>query len=593
MRAYAVVAVILFHLGYLPNGYVGVDVFFVISGFLITSIIYKDLHEKKFSIRQFYERRIRRIFPLLLFISSFALFVGVFLMLPNDLENLAQSVVASNFSANNILMLITSSDYWAIKNDYKPLIHTWSLGVEEQYYLIYPFLLILLSKIKIRVIPYFLFIAFVVSVVLFLFFGNPATRFYLLHFRFFELAIGGLFAVLLFGKKSHQFLHKYIFYASVLGLFLLLTTSTIWPQFLVIFTSLCTALMLSSTGFLTQKNIVLKALFQNKLIVYLGKISFSLYMWHQLIFAFSRYAYFEEIGIQESLLLSLLTLLLSVLTFHFIENPFRNKHSIPTKKMLLIVGLGFVVSTSSAFYIYLIGGVYKDFPEIGLTTEEVSKQGFNFFSSTDNIHIHYNEKIRQLDKDFDETNTYKVLVVGHSFGRDVANIFLESKVRNQIDLSYFDIDRINTDGSIAERWQKADLVVIGTSMYLSKDWVLSIGKRFDFSIDLNKVAMFGNKDYGHSNGIHFNRMPSIEDVANYYIAMRKGSRAIDEKLQEEWEPKYVSLIQPISNENGKIRIFTNQGQFISQDTYHLTKAGAQFYAKILADEIHNLVKIEP
>ena len=112
--------VIIFHLGFLPNGYLGVDIFFVISGYLITSIIYKQLLDDSFSVYRFYQRRIKRIIPLLLFISTFAFILGLIFMLPDDLENLAQSVVSSNLSANNILMLITSSDYWAVKNEYKP-----------------------------------------------------------------------------------------------------------------------------------------------------------------------------------------------------------------------------------------------------------------------------------------------------------------------------------------------------------------------------------------------------------------------------------------------------------------------------------------
>jgi peptidoglycan/LPS O-acetylase OafA/YrhL len=120
LRAYAVIVVIIFHLGFLPNGYLGVDIFFVISGYLITSIIYKQLLDDSFSVYRFYQRRIKRIIPLLLFISTFAFILGLIFMLPDDLENLAQSVVSSNLSANNILMLITSSDYWAVKNEYKP-----------------------------------------------------------------------------------------------------------------------------------------------------------------------------------------------------------------------------------------------------------------------------------------------------------------------------------------------------------------------------------------------------------------------------------------------------------------------------------------
>ena len=150
-----------------------------------------------------------KIIPLLLSITTFALIIGLFLMLPDDLENLAQSVVASNFSINNILMLITSADYWATQNEYKPLVHTWSLGVEEQYYLIYPFLLLLMSKIRIKWISHFLIILSLISIISFFYFGNTASRFYLLHFRFFELSIGGLFAVICFRNKSNLFSNKY------------------------------------------------------------------------------------------------------------------------------------------------------------------------------------------------------------------------------------------------------------------------------------------------------------------------------------------------------------------------------------------------
>ena len=157
LRALGVISVILFHLGILKNGYLGVDVFFVISGYLITSIVYKELEINVFSISSFYERRIRRIIPLLLFTSLCAFILGLIFMLPDDLENLCQSVFASNFSANNILMLITSSDYWAVKNDFKPLMHTWSLGIEEQFYLFYPLIFFFLKGKNVKIILYVLF----------------------------------------------------------------------------------------------------------------------------------------------------------------------------------------------------------------------------------------------------------------------------------------------------------------------------------------------------------------------------------------------------------------------------------------------------
>lgn len=138
LRAIAVLAVIFFHFGVLPAGYLGVDVFFVISGFLITGIVVNQIDAGKFTILGFYLRRTRRIIPLSLFVGMVALFVGMLCMLPDDLENLSQSVIATNLFGNNVLQAVTTKNYWDVVNEFKPLMHTWSLGVEEQYYLFYP-----------------------------------------------------------------------------------------------------------------------------------------------------------------------------------------------------------------------------------------------------------------------------------------------------------------------------------------------------------------------------------------------------------------------------------------------------------------------
>ena len=591
LRAYAVIAVIIFHLGFLPNGYLGVDVFFVISGFLITSIIYKELTYNSFSIWKFYERRIRRIIPLLLFITTTAFGIGLFLMLPDDLENLAQSVVASNFSANNILMLITSADYWATKNEYKPLMHTWSLGIEEQYYLIYPFLLLLVSKIRLRFVYHFLILTSIISIVLFLFYGNPASRFYLLQYRFFELSIGGFFAIAFFGKKPSNPFNKYVVSLSALGILACLLTPGLSNQFLIIATTILTVILLTAGGLISENNIISKYVFQNPIVVYIGKISFSLYLWHQLIFAFSRYAFFEKITFSNSLILVALTFILSILTYHFIENPFRNRKLLSTRKVLTILSITFILSTSSALYIYFIGGVYKDFDAIGLTPEDVKKQGYNLFSSSDNVHIHYNEKVRELDKSFSELNKRNILIIGNSYGRDVANIFLEYPMDSENELRYFDINRATKDDRIVERLKDADIIIFAANGFLSKEWVLDIGQVFGYEIDFQKIYVFGTKDYGYSNGIHYNKMSSISDFSNYYANMRDGTLEDEKMLQREWGKNYISLIRPLINKEGKIRIFDDNGKFLSQDTVHLTKAGAIFYSRILSKKIEMLIKV--
>ena len=154
MRAFAVIAVVLFHAGFstLSGGFIGVDVFFVISGYLITTIIVSDLNAGSFTYRKFFERRVRRILPALIFVSLACVPFAYFWMLPDELQNFGQSLFATGLSVNNVLLEATSG-YWAMDADYKPLLHTWSLGVEEQYYVVVPILLAMLWRLSRRAVP--------------------------------------------------------------------------------------------------------------------------------------------------------------------------------------------------------------------------------------------------------------------------------------------------------------------------------------------------------------------------------------------------------------------------------------------------------
>ncbi len=219
LRAIAVVAVILYHFGLLPNGYLGVDVFFVISGYLITRLIVREVDDGTFSLGNFYTRRVRRILPLTLFVTLVALVGGLCVMLPDDLENLAQSVVATNLFGNNILLSITTRDYWDVVNDYKPLMHTWSLAVEEQYYLLYPPFLLLVVRSKRKLLFPAVAALTLASVVLYFVPFEAHTKFYYLPFRLFELSLGGLVAI---GLGDRVVAHRFAPALIALLIFLLL-----------------------------------------------------------------------------------------------------------------------------------------------------------------------------------------------------------------------------------------------------------------------------------------------------------------------------------------------------------------------------------
>jgi peptidoglycan/LPS O-acetylase OafA/YrhL len=200
LRALAVIPVILAHAGIeiFSGGFVGVDIFFVISGYLITTIILDELEQGDFTIVKFYERRARRILPALFVVMFATTIVGYFLLMPDEYKNLGQSLVATSLFSNNVLLGITSG-YWDLASEFKPLLHTWSLGVEEQYYIFTPIVLMLAWKLSKKSIPLLLWIIFAKSLLFSIWFVyiSPDWAFYILPTRAWELAIGGIATIIM------------------------------------------------------------------------------------------------------------------------------------------------------------------------------------------------------------------------------------------------------------------------------------------------------------------------------------------------------------------------------------------------------------
>jgi len=197
LRALAVLPVLLFHAGLgFPGGFMGVDIFFVISGFLITTLIVRDLQLGTFQMRSFWERRIRRILPAASVMVLATLIVGAIILLPESFENLGQSALAQSLMVSNFYFW-QQDGYFAAPSDYEALLHTWSLAVEEQFYLILPALLVFLNRKFPARITLVLWLVFLTSMI-WSFFGSylyPAASFYLLPARAWELLLGSLIAI--------------------------------------------------------------------------------------------------------------------------------------------------------------------------------------------------------------------------------------------------------------------------------------------------------------------------------------------------------------------------------------------------------------
>ena len=328
LRAVAVLPVMAFHAGLPPfaGGYVGVDVFFVISGYLITTILLDDIVAERFSIVRFYERRVRRILPALFVVIAVCLPFAWAWMLPDAFENFGQSIVATVLFSNNVLLWLTSG-YFAQAAETKPLLHTWSLGVEEQFYILFPLLLAVLARpARIRaallVLGLTSFALMQYSVMTGLL--GAEARFYLLPTRAWELLAGAGAALLLrehpprIGRPVASGLAG-LGLIMVLGSMLLLDPGPGFPSLVTLFPVGGTVLIIV---FAAPDGLVGRLL-AHRGPVAIGLISYSAYLWHQPVFVLYELRAMTEITVPVGLALIALSLGLAALTWRLVEQPFR------------------------------------------------------------------------------------------------------------------------------------------------------------------------------------------------------------------------------------------------------------------------------
>jgi peptidoglycan/LPS O-acetylase OafA/YrhL len=361
LRAVAVVPVVLFHVGapIFSGGFVGVDVFFVISGYLITSLILPEVKEGRFSIASFYERRARRIFPALFAVLAFCCIVGFAVLTPADYKTLGQSVIATTTFVSNIFFW-RQANYFAAPASENPLLHTWSLSIEEQFYLFYPLILVLASRLlsasRLTVIATISAISFAAGAVLVFF--KPAATFYLGPTRAWELLIGGL--IVLAGTDSRPpgwVLSSAAWSgpALIVSSMLTYTSSTRFPGAAALLPVMGTALLIWSGQY--QATVVHRFL-SLPVLTAVGKASYSLYLWHFPIIAFVSYVKLSGLDWRNKTAICIVSLILSFLSLRYIERPFR----LPSKErglrkpvqvaisgMALVFGAGLLIVGGAGF----------------------------------------------------------------------------------------------------------------------------------------------------------------------------------------------------------------------------------------------------
>ncbi len=349
LRALAIVPVVLFHAGFagFSGGYVGVDVFFVISGYLISTILMAELNSGTYSIAHFYERRAKRILPALFVMLSVTLPLAYLLLHPSDLRSYAKSLLAAVLFVANITSYMQSG-YFDAASDFKPLMHLWSLAIEEQYYLFFPVLLALLWRLKKKYVIGF--VAFVCLLSLWIaevkLDQNASSAFFYLHSRAWELGFGALLAFFMHSSARPKWMGQMEPWLgqlmSAMGLFFIVYAITMFdkgtrfPGVAALAPTFGAVLVIA---FATPVTVV-GQLLGSKLMVGIGLISYSVYLWHQPIFAFVRYQSPNHLAHGYLFGLIVLTGFVAYLSWRFVEMPFREKGRVSRRGVAVFSFLG-------------------------------------------------------------------------------------------------------------------------------------------------------------------------------------------------------------------------------------------------------------
>jgi len=388
-----VLSVVLFHLDFVlfEGGFVGVDVFFVISGYLITSIIKHKYENQDFKLADFYARRIRRLVPPLIATIAATLFGAALIMTPYDMVGFSSSAVAALLSLSNIVFYLESG-YWDTASELKPLLHTWSLGVEEQFYLFWPALIIGLLSIR-RLVAFGTSLAMiaVLGAVLCIWFTgiDQSAAFYLLPFRVFQFAVGALLIPLTSSLQNRSIslpnlVPNLAFWAGLFCILVSLTSlggETVFPGYAVLLPTIGAALVLLSGALPGQLDAPACALMQNRLSIWLGRVSYSMYLVHWPLIVLFRYQYGLELTRVDQLVLAMSTLVATSALHYGIERRYYQRDagaaggasvssgSRFALRTLAVAGLLALLATSA----WKGDGWTWRFPSLSLSAEQIKK----------------------------------------------------------------------------------------------------------------------------------------------------------------------------------------------------------------------------
>lgn len=649
LRALACIAVVIYHAfpNTLISGFTGVDIFFVISGFLISSILYRNLYDKdnpgQVKIVDFYIRRVRRIFPALLAVLAFVLVFGWFALLPDEYKRLGKHVFGGSTFISNFMLYNETGDYFNVDSNLKPLLHLWSLGVEEQFYLIFPIFLWGLYRLKLNLFKWLLIftsvsffvnlyciwasnsnhilhlpnlnIAFVLDKT-----GNSSYAFYMPWTRFWELSSGAVLAYLcMFKTKSIEKIQtkKIANILSIIGVVLIIlgyfkiTNMQKFPGNRALVPVLG-ALLIIAAG---KRAFINSKILSSKIFIFLGLISYPLYLWHWPLLSIAYICNGEELTAVTKISLIVLSILLATFTFYFIEPPLRYGSKTKLKAISLFLVLLVVGGLGSTVYAYkgftFRGAVTID--GIDLNGDDFNHKYYSGFNSDIDESLEYAKGKLPGDPEF--------LLTGDSFAYQYAPYFEKTIPYERVFRSgifcYKYMCVVVRDGwhlkvrnSLLNRLENYDtknVMIVQHYWGRTKAEYQKVEDSYLYLADTFKnthfylVGMLPRSTTSHNWGLCYATLPLRSYLSKKDFCERSFS--LDEKEEKLIELDnmlkdiankrinihYIDPKPSICNANtGRCKVYDEKGRPIFSDTEHLTIWGRELIAPYILNEFHKI-----
>ena len=620
LRALAVLPVILFHAGFewFSGGFVGVDIFFVLSGYLITTIIVSEMGEGRFSMINFYERRARRILPPLFLMIIIIMPIVLYVYPPHAVKDFFQSIVAVIAFLSNYFFYI-ELDYFNDISDVSPLVHTWSLSIEEQFYFIFPILLFIIASFKTNLKILLLFILTFVGYFYSIYLANIDASFAYFHFlsRFWQILFGSVIALLLLDNELLIKSNKLNGLVSLLGILFIIAALILidkkdpYPSFLSMFPVLGTGLLIISLN--KENKYGIYKLFTLRPLVFTGLLSYSLYLWHQPVFAIYREFTLLQVNAISFSILFLLSFAMSYLSYRYVERIFRDKTILSRSKLFIVLfitalslaAVGYAGHKSNGFY-------YLKYKMLSLESRAVFEDIEEIKSDRKQL---WNDVLAKNTKTF-KTSAVKILIIGDSKGEDLyVSLKQESRFTKEFDFVYMrwddtcmmplnDIKETSNVCKIelselfsSKLTDNADLII------LSNTWQYSSNNNAEDAIrflsDKKPIYVVSTANFNDVTSLMYKvATKDIDDTASF----------IFENIRFDWQKQTADLEKRISNIKGvryieKLEFFCDFkiekcslfNPLLIWDSGHLTVEGAKVlgnkfyegYANKIIDDINN------